>query len=351
MPNASDCTFTSSCGTARPWEDHKETTVSELPGCMDYEGGTMELQQIHSCGTARPWEDHKKTTVSELPGCMDDEGGTMELQQIHFGDHQEALQEFTGGGEDEGKDKSMTELLSSVKNSMKGNSHTQNGMEGNSHTQAGINEDEKDSGVSDDRSIDVKNPYPTSQDHHIRLKTHHNSAEDKDNKGMTELLSSVKNNMEGNYHTQACMERNSHTQASINEDEEENDAIDRLIARVNWNALQLKIRSHCMHIQHHQTNIENLQTMRRAILHLVKMLAETLESLPFPKLLEGQSLEELNTTGLYIQDRLVQIGTGLTIAGWYTVLMASNHRGSDEKKVAQYHLQKLMNRNEVAVGL
>eukprot|EP00536_Pseudo-nitzschia_multiseries_P003278 jgi/Psemu1/7343/gm1.7343_g len=202
-----------------------------------------------SCGTAWLWEDHKETPVSELPGCMDDEGGTIEgrgnmiKETINMNGAKQGyhIRLKTSHNSAVDEDKGMTELSSSVKNSIKGNNHTQAGMEGNSHTQTSINKDEEDSDVSDDSSIDVKNPYPTCH----------------------------------NFST------------AVREENKRNKAIDKLIARVNWNALQLKIGSRCMHICHHQTNIENLQMTRRAILHSVKMLAEMLGSLPFPVLLEG----------------------------------------------------------------
>eukprot|EP00536_Pseudo-nitzschia_multiseries_P011126 jgi/Psemu1/27942/gm1.27942_g len=222
----------------------------------------------------------------------------------------EAVYDPTSGTKDEGKsdketinmsaakadDNGMTQLLTSTMKTMEGSGHTEAGMEGNNNQrQNNTNEDEEDSYVSGDSSFDVKNPYPTRH----------------------------------NFPT------------AVREENKRNKAIDRLVAKVNWTALQLKIGLRCMHICHYQMNIENLETMRRVIDNLVKTLTETLESLPFAELLEAQSTEELQTTGHYIQDTLIQVGAGITIAGCYTVLMAS-----DEEKAAWYHLRKILNRNE-----
>eukprot|EP00536_Pseudo-nitzschia_multiseries_P013682 jgi/Psemu1/36018/gm1.36018_g len=234
------------------------------------EAGCPTARSTSSCGTARPWEDHKETPVSELPGCIDDEGGTMETQQIHFHDHQEALQEFTGGGEGdvcdqtsnptggEGKRDQETINESGAKQErcqrlktkhnlakgkdtgmtiMEGNIHTQNGVEGNSKTQAGINEDEKESDVSDDSSIDVNNPYPTGQDHHMRLKTNHNSADDGNQASLNEDEEdsdvSDDSSIDVNNPSPTCH----NFPAAVREENKRNKAIDRLIVRVNWNAL------------------------------------------------------------------------------------------------------------------
>eukprot|EP00536_Pseudo-nitzschia_multiseries_P006110 jgi/Psemu1/14479/gm1.14479_g len=286
--------------------------------------GSLTDHSTGSCTTGQSWLDHQETPVSELPGCVEEEGGAMEQQQIHFDGQMEALQglhdgmteavdketvNMSAGKADRqkrlktnhnsanGEDNSMTQLLTSTMKTMEGSDHTEAIMEGNNQRQNDTNEDEEDSYVSSDSSFDVKNPYPTC----------HNLP------------------------------------TAVREENKRNKAIDRLIAKVSWTALQLKIGLHCMRIHHHQTNIENLEMIRSVIVDLVKTLAETLESLPFAELLEAQSTEELQTTGHYIQDTLVQVGVGITID---TVLIASNHQGSDEEKAAWYHLQKILNRNE-----
>eukprot|EP00536_Pseudo-nitzschia_multiseries_P006677 jgi/Psemu1/15843/gm1.15843_g len=262
---------TSSCGTAQSWEDHKETPVSELPGCMDDEGGTMEQNKSTSMITRKLYRN-LLVVVRGMCGKRDKEiinksGAKQERHKRLKTKHNWA----------KGKDTGMTV--------MEGNSHTQNGMEGNSKTQAGINEDEKESDVSDESSIDVKNPYPTGQDHHIRLKTNHNSANDETRASLNEDEEDSDVSDDSSIDVKNPYPTCHHFPTAVREENKRNKTIDRLIARVNWNALQLKIGLHCMHICHHQTSIENLQTVRRAILHSVKMLAETLESFPFPELL------------------------------------------------------------------
>eukprot|EP00536_Pseudo-nitzschia_multiseries_P015620 jgi/Psemu1/43222/gm1.43222_g len=214
---------------------------------------------------------------------MDDEGGTMEMQQIHFHDHREALQEFSGGGEGDVSDQTSNptggegkrdketinkcgakqechKRLKTKHNSakgkdtgmtvMEGNSHTQNGVEGNSKTQASINEDEKDSDIRDDSSIDVKNPYPTSsQDHHIRLKTNHNSVNAKTQASLNEDEEDSDVSDDSSMDVKNLYPTCHHFSMVVREENKRNKAIDRLIAIVNWNALQLKIGSCCMHIR------------------------------------------------------------------------------------------------------
>eukprot|EP00536_Pseudo-nitzschia_multiseries_P013235 jgi/Psemu1/34507/gm1.34507_g len=265
----------------------------------------MEQQQIHFDGQMEALQGLHDGTMEAVVydpklGTQDEGKSDKETINMSAGkaDHQKRLK--TNHNSDNGKHNGMTQLLMSNMKKMEESDHTEASREGNNHTQNSTNEDEEDSYVSSDSSFDVKNPYPTCH----------------------------------NFPT------------AVREENKRNKAIDRLIAKVNWTALQLKIGSRCMHIRHHQTNIENLETMRSVIVDLVKTLAETLESLPFAELLEAQSTEELQTTGHYIQDTLVQVGAGITIAGCYTVLMASNHQGSDEEKAMLYHLRKILNRNE-----
>eukprot|EP00536_Pseudo-nitzschia_multiseries_P004473 jgi/Psemu1/10040/gm1.10040_g len=296
---------TGSCSTGRSCLDRQETPASELPECVEKECGAMEQQQIHFDGQMEVLQGLDDGTAEAVVydrelGTEDEGKSDKETSNMSSGkaDHQKRLK--TNHNSDNGKHNGMTQLLTSNTKKMEENKHTGAGREGNNHTQNNTNEDEEDSYVSSDSSYDVNNPYPTCH----------------------------------NFPT------------AVREENKRNKAIDRLIAKVNWTALQLKIGSRCMHIRHHQTNIENLETMRRVIVDSVKTLAETLESLPFAELLEAQSTEEVQKTGHYIQDTLVQVGAGITIAGCYTVLMASNHQGSDEEKAASYHLRKILNRNE-----
>eukprot|EP00536_Pseudo-nitzschia_multiseries_P004204 jgi/Psemu1/9481/gm1.9481_g len=200
----------------------------------------MEQQQIHFDGQMEALQGLHDGTAEAVvydPKLGTEDEGKSDKETINMSsgkaDHQKRLK--TDHNSDNGKRNGMTQLLTSNTKKMEESNHTEAGREGNNHTQNNTNEDEEDSYVSSDSSFEVNNPYPTCH----------------------------------NFPT------------AVREENKRNKAIDRLIAKVNWTALQLKIG-----------------------------------------------------------------GAGITIAGCYTVLMASNHKGSDEEKAASYHLRKLLNHNE-----
>eukprot|EP00536_Pseudo-nitzschia_multiseries_P004355 jgi/Psemu1/9834/gm1.9834_g len=201
---------------------------AELVGCVEEEGGAMEQQQIHFDGQMEALQGlHDGTAEAGVHdpelGTADEGKSDKETINMSAGkaDRQRRLK--TNHNSDNGKHNGMTQLLTSNTKKMEGSDHIEAGREGNNHTQNNTNEDEEDSYVSSDSSFDVKNPYP---------KCH-------------------------NFPT------------AVREEDKRNKALDRLIAKVNWTALQLKIGSHSMHIRHHQTNIENLETMRSIIVENV----------------------------------------------------------------------------------